>query len=630
MKKKTFYRSMEQKEQMEQLAFARESVEASESELLSEATSMNSEMLLQYDEAPGLSQEVCQEIANDIMNKGVADESYYEPQETEDFVVPVVRKCNKKVNLPDEDLLEEDWIEEANQVSIEDFENEDSENIAWDGKYEEICNSVLKRDFNPKQMNELLDSTVNKVKKVEESLSTPFAYAKKILLEGQYRYLDSPVDTNQICHFNGRYWKLLSRKELMTIAYQAMSEEDRSAEKNIKTFCSAISDFMMYECANSYENGERFQEKDLRKIQNRIVFRNCVFDVKQQKMLDFDSRLPYYFGVDADYKENDKSTRYYDKLKYDATGGDKESMDMFDYALAYLLLPNRTGKCLIVMANARDSGKSVLGEFIGKLIEGNRTITIDPEHLSGRFAYGRAVNAILYSCLEMSTRKLSIAEVRELKKITGDTMLRSEQKYEREQNVRIRFKLLLATNTGLILDSSVQDEAFFRRVIVLPFIKSTPLDSLISDMPKRLEKEKDYIISKAVRKFGKIIQDDGGIVFPESQISRELKESWANVGHYWDIFIDKCLITTGLEEDAVPKEDIYEAYRFFCEYNRLNDKGMMCDSKHLMDKIKTRYPQVDSRRLRRDSVIHPSGEKTPRPCLVGIKINLDYVNGLKK
>ena len=545
------------------------------------------------------------------------------------------------------DIGQNEWIRLAEEIKIEEVgpeqsdaselgqeellklaeEIESEQSDASELGQEELLRQVAEIDADQADTSKYSDN--KKIYLEEETLSVPYAYARKIYVKGLYRCLDSPDDNDQIYCFNGRYWKPMSDNQLRAIAYQEISEDDRRNEKSIDSYLNQIVSYLKWECISAYQEGQRFTERDFRKIQNRIVFRNCVYDAKKGRVLKFDSKLPYYFGVDADYVEDDMPTYYYDKLRTDATDGDEESIKMFDYALGYLLIPNRTGKCLIVMADARDSGKSILGEFFGNLIEGERTITIDPEHLAGRFAHGRASQAILYSCLEMNTGKLSQVEVRELKKITGDTVIRAERKYKNEQNVKIRMKLLLATNTGLILDDTVQDDAFFRRVVVLPFIRSTPLDELIADLPERLAKEKNYIVSRAVRSLKDIIQEDGGTVFPESELSRTMKESWARITHYEDAFMDKCLLITGKESDAVLKDDIYDIYMLFCERSKLRTGGMVCGRNKLMEKIQRRYPQVADTKLRRDSILCPKGKPMSKPCLAGVQINLDYLKSMK-
>ena len=472
------------------------------------------------------------------------------------------------------DIGQNEWIRLAEEIKIEEVGPEQSD--ASELGQEELLK--LAEEIESDQADTSKYSDNKKIYLEEETLSVPYAYARKIYVKGLYRCLDSPDDNDQIYCFNGRYWKPMSDNQLRAIAYQEISEDDRRNEKSIDSYLNQIVSYLKWECISAYQEGQRFTERDFRKIQNRIVFRNCVYDAKKGRVLKFDSKLPYYFGVDADYVEDDMPTYYYDKLRTDATDGDEESIKMFDYALGYLLIPNRTGKCLIVMADARDSGKSILGEFFGNLIEGERTITIDPEHLAGRFAHGRASQAILYSCLEMNT---------------------------------------------------VQDDAFFRRVVVLPFIRSTPLDELIADLPERLAKEKNYIVSRAVRSLKDIIQEDGGIVFPESELSRTMKESWARITHYEDAFMDKCLLITGKESDAVLKDDIYDIYMLFCERSKLRTGGMVCGRNKLMEKIQRRYPQVADTKLRRDSILCPKGKPMSKPCLAGVQINLDYLKSMK-
>ena len=560
-----------------------------------------------------------------------------ENEDNERMIVPIIRKapfakCNHD-DSSENDMDEKCWVEIAEEsISSKKLHVKKGEVIEDDSKFKELGHRLLNNASDPLEeiARIMVNNTEEKKKDRDQSLTIPYLYAQKILSEGKYRYIDSPAETEQISTFNGRYWEPLTDKRLKAIVYSKLTEDDRLSINKIQQFCTSVLDFIKHECEEDYYAGKCFSEKDFDSIKNRVVFQNTVYDVQLRKTMPFDSGLPYYFGVAADYLEDDVDTPYYDKLKRDASGADEDSMDMLDLAIGYLLIPNRSGKCMFVMANARDSGKSLLGSFLARSIEGNRSMTIDPEHLNGRFAYSRAANAVLYTCLEMSTKKLTLGEVREFKKITGDDSLRSEQKYHNEQNIKIRFKLLLATNGGILLEGSVNDPAFYRRVICLPFIKSTPLNKLISNMSAELDKERSAIISKAVRKLHTIINNDGGIVFPESKLSKKMKDNWSKCIRYEEAFMKQAIDVTGNENDMVSKDDIYEAYCYFYESNNLEGKSMRYDRSNLITFIKDTSELINSKKARRDSVIHPLGIAKPKPCLCGINLREDFLEELRR
>ena len=444
----------------------------------------------------------------------------------------------------------------------------------------------------------------------------PYDLARKVLEKHKIRHLDF-LSTGRLGKYNGKIWEpIINLEELELLVYEQMGEEDRKRQKSIRSFCRKVVEFIQYECMERYKSGERFSEEDFKKIENRIVFRNCVYDAKTGEIFPHDAELPYYIGINADYLEEDESTPIYDKLKRDATGNDKESEKMLDYMLSYLMLPNRSAKCYFVMAPARDSGKSVFGHFIESIYMGDRVKTINLEHLAGRFSLSNADSMVLLSGLETGTDRISEAVVAQIKRITGEDKIRIETKYKNEVNASIRFKLLLATNGGMLLESGIQDKAFYRRTIVIPFINSTPLNEIIADMPLYLQKEKSAILSKAARKIGKIIGDDGGIVFPESEMSRRIKALWSGERLYAKVFIKQNLEFTGNPEDALPKEDIYIRYQEYIK--SMPGDIIICTKDELMKKIINYYSGVTAKKLRRASIENADDIK-PRQCLTGLK-----------
>jgi len=158
--------------------------------------------------------------------------------------------------------------------------------------------------------------------------------------------------------------------------------------------------------------------------------------------------------------------------------------------------------------------------------------------------------------------------------------------------------MLLASNGGLYLPPGVQDDAFYRRVIVIPFVYSTPLDQLRADMPKAWEEERSAIISKCVRKFGKCIAKDGGIVFPESELSKCIKANWSGKSFINESFIKEALVYTGKADDAIPKDDIKLYYDEYYE-DKISgigfDSPMQCSKDELIKILHNIYPHYQRR-----------------------------------
>lgn len=437
------------------------------------------------------------------------------------------------------------------------------------------------------------------------SALTEYGYAQKVLRAEKLSYL-SDLEGTSIARYNSRYWDLLSPQRLKDLTFQYICNGDKHDIGNIDMCCRNIANYIMYEKRREYNSGNSFTPADFRKIANRVVFKNVIVDARTGKKHSFTSNLPYYFGIDANYLDEDIETPFYDKLKNDATGGDVDSMEMIDAMIAYLIIPNRSGKCFFVMANAKDSGKSLLGNMIGNLYEGQHVKNIDPEHLSQRFAFASVEDKLLLSCLEMDTDRLKKSAVANFKRITGEERMRSENKHKDDKTVPVRFKLLLATNGGIYLPLGMEDPAFYRRLIVIPFIQSTPLDSLINDLDKKLWEERDAILSKCIRKLRKYIAKDGGIVFPESKLSREMKASWMGERCVDDEFIRQAFEYTGSNDDRIAISELEEVYHHFCNLRDTQGNGLVIsDRRALETKIMTTYREAYKKRSRVKTLRNP-------------------------
>ena len=242
------------------------------------------------------------------------------------------------------------------------------------------------------------------------------------------------------------------------------------------------------------------------------------------------------------------------------------------------------------MADAKDSGKSLLGQFIANSFSAGAAQSIDVDHLGGQFALAGIEQARLLSCLEMNTDRLNKKAVTMLKRLTGESSIRSEAKRKNVRTVTNRAKIVLATNGGLLLPAGMEDNAFYRRVIVLPFIFSTPMSEIINDLDQRLEKERSAILSKAVRTLKQIIKPDGGILFPESDLSIRMKEKWMGMHNIDDEFYDCAFEFTGDPKHRIVINDIEKVYRFFAGVKRQADPSLMISNRaELIGKLSLKY-----------------------------------------
>lgn len=424
-----------------------------------------------------------------------------------------------------------------------------------------------------------------------------YSIAQDIIACFDITFLEAPEKCGyKLSWFNDRYWEFMSKEKMKGLIYSYLDEDNKYNTSNINKVLDNIWSYVFYECYNDYLiYGSRFTDKDFRKVANRIVFKNCVYDVKEQKIYGFDKSLPYTFGLNIPYKKEDEDTPAYDQICGQATGYDKDSMKLINYMIAYLCIPNRSGKCMFFLSPARDSGKSLLILAIEKIFPDGMTSRFSPESMGGRFALSCVDGPVLLTCPEMSKGALPKAACAELKRITGEEKLYVEKKRVDAATVTNRCKIIMASNWDFNMGSHF-DAALMRRVIAVPFLFSAPADKLDYSLSKKLQKEMPYVVSRAARKMHKIIDKKGGIIIPESSLSKKIKASWGPGDDHITDFITKYLRRSKKTTSFIWKRDIYDVYKSYV--NLTDSNAVIADKKVLYARIKDEFSNVRSTRHR--------------------------------
>jgi len=395
-----------------------------------------------------------------------------------------------------------------------------------------------------------------------------YTFAKRILSKYRIWHLDLSDWTLWI--WNGCFYEPLNDNKLEALIYSELPEEFKSSLKSCKKSIQDTMEFIKRECAPSPIQSKKsgkpgksyktFQREDMKKVYNRVVLKKGVYDVVTGELLPFDEKLPYYYGINAKYISGESlDTPFFDKLLRDATGGDKDTIQMIHWAIGMLLLPNKCKK-FIVAGNASNSGKSILfGQFLDSLFDANRISRVDSSKLGGRFALGDCEDKLLVSCLDIDENVLSSKVVGVIKRATGEEKISSEAKYKVSKETIVRFKFVFATNLGFT--SSRYDSGLVNRILALPFIKETAEENQIANLAEELQKERDKIVTKILREMKEVIKGDGNIVIPESDLSKQMKASWTTVNSFFEEFCENLVKVTGNEEDYISWEDLYEFYR---------------------------------------------------------------------
>ena len=245
---------------------------------------------------------------------------------------------------------------------------------------------------------------------------------------------------------------------------------------------------------------------------------------------------------------------------------DEEAVELTLEMIGYLLSGSNRAKVFFVIGMARDSGKSTLANLLKKLIGDEFVCAIAPQQLGERFIMGDTRGKILNLAMDIPKGKLSASVVSRLKSITGGDVITIEAKYMRPESTVSNLRFLLGTNYPVTIPKEDDDDAFWQRMVVIPFTRTTPSEEKDPELLDKLWKERDAIVSHCLRKFKNVL--DRGYQFSYCQASEDMKNSWRRddascytFASFWTDYVS----VTGDSEDEVFVQTLYDRYTMYCQ-----------------------------------------------------------------
>lgn len=360
------------------------------------------------------------------------------------------------------------------------------------------------------------------------------------------------------------------RIEGVLSAFNKMCYDDLTPEKVVELYRSNV-DFsldsdksmttikQLYDCLLSDETIPEVTRKRNLRI---AVLKNGVLDVESMTLLPHSPENIVCYYIDANYVENSECPDF-DKFVFETFGGNKTYIKRFWMSLGYIFLETLEAKVFFFMGRARDSGKSLVGRFIESLYPERYVSNIELNDFNRDFAIAPIVGAALNTALDMPAIRLNPRAVSKLKKFTGGDGFNVNQKHVPEFKYRNSAKFLFASNHPIILNED--DDAFWSRLVYLPFNFTVPCEERDSRLLEKFQREKDAIVSKALRYAKKLI--DNKFQFPtDYELEKEVQSWRGRTSDSIEYFLDeRCSIAKEYKGELVKK--LYSHYEDYCDNN---------------------------------------------------------------
>ena len=375
--------------------------------------------------------------------------------------------------------------------------------------------------------------------------------------------------------YNGRSYDLLSSSDDVIRLYRAKVDDQLGGERTL----ACIKHLYPYLLADSDIVVEKV-------IQNQriAVLRNGIYNVITRQLREHSPKEIAFSWVNAEYVDHSKC-KHFRKFLQDVTGGDEILQERIWQALGYILTQSNEAKSFFVLGVAPNSGKSLLGNFIESLFEESYVSNVPLNAFNRPFELAPIAGKAVNISLDLPATRLNADAVSALKQLTGGDAVLINAKYERPFRYRSRAKLLFATNFPLELAS--RDDAFWQRMVYLPFDYSIPKAQQNPGLFDMLQEERDAIVSEALRHTRTLI--DNNYCFPTTPLIERRMEEWQGRANpsIENFLRDCCIIDESCRGELV--DTLFPAYERYCDSVGFSVKSRPFFKQFLEDEVGLRH-----------------------------------------
>jgi P4 family phage/plasmid primase-like protien len=246
------------------------------------------------------------------------------------------------------------------------------------------------------------------------------------------------------------------------------------------------------------------------------------------------------------------------------------------YSLMYWGLPYHKALFLVgPQASGKSTFLKVLQEMLGK------TTQLSPQQLVDD-DYGAIELEDSWANLASDIPSELLSNVGRFKEITAGDRIFAERKYEQGYTIEPTAKHFYSANQ--LPEIKIDDNAFFRRVMIVAFPETIDREQRDPELPEKLELELDGVLQWAANGLQRLMQNEG---FTRDLKPEETRRVWDEHASSIGQFKIRRLEVTNRSEDVEAKQDVYQAYGEFCIEN-----GLPTESKQLLTRTLTRDPRI--------------------------------------
>lgn len=350
------------------------------------------------------------------------------------------------------------------------------------------------------------------------------------------------------------------------------------------------------------------QEEEL--DEHLLAFDNGVLDLRTGSLFPPAPAFNLFYKLNAPWVEHSYHP-VFDSFLRSISGGDVLLEQRLLEVIGYCLTADTYGKCCFVFQGVPNSGKSILAKFIRGCINTDATVALDITALGERFALANLVGKQLCLSMDLPAAPLNAKVVGTFKSITGGDLITADVKYNPHITFYNRARYILGTNHPLLTQE--RDDAFFERVIAVPFRYGVPRGQQNTHLLAELEAERPAIIHDAILAYQGLKQRN--YVFSGSFRINEMFQSEEKVAALSPDDAVLNFVQTCCSPDDAAAVFIADLYAEFCRQN----PSLPLSSTQIGNKVLDACARLGWNNVHRGQKVRRDKNSSPQANLVGLK-----------
>jgi P4 family phage/plasmid primase-like protien len=363
------------------------------------------------------------------------------------------------------------------------------------------------------------------------------------------------------------------------------------AQRHYKPECTNGTEINEFMNLVKRENYVDLSWLDVRKTEGFINLSNGILDVKKKTLSPHTSDYNFLYKLPYNYDPSAKCPTW-DRLLQNVTLDRQHLVDVIEEYLGYILLGGEYSLAdMLILSGGGSNGKTTLINAFKDII-GHDNFSAIP-------ISGLEKNSFMAASLEGKLANFSeeepvtaFSDTGALKKITGNSPMYVENKFEKGYNMTNRAKVIMTYNEIPFLKDIT--EGMKRRLLVIPFDMNTKThpDRVIQDVSAKIREELPGILNRAIKAAERLLARGH---FEKPQESLDIVKGMVYDSSPFEDYYDAYVVVTG---DASDKVSCQALFKHYAECNggagMLTQRGI---TKKLKEKLKGTKAKYDVYKL---------------------------------